>query len=74
MKIVSHRDASPDEYQMSVSAIGGPNDGEIFRTVVVTLEDGREGWAWLSNTRSGYFKQIFVPWDWEPPPMVSGSL
>lgn len=70
MKIISHRYPKPEEDSMTLEKVGGPNDGEIFKTVIVTLEDGSTAVAWISNLRPGYFKQAFIPWDWNPPPTV----
>jgi len=51
---------------MTVEICGsGPLDGIKFTCVEVTFDDGESGTAFLCNDRPGYFKQIFVPWDFE---------
>lgn len=74
MKPLSHRERDPSEIGHSIIFRGGKNDGEEFRMVEVTMSDGtldtsRE-WLFASNARDGYFKQVFVPWDFEHPEIV----
>jgi len=63
--IVSHRERRANEMGQTITRRGGANDGVEFRMVEATLSDGRTEWLWKSNSHEGYFKQVFVPWDFE---------
>jgi hypothetical protein len=63
MKILEHRELGKNEHGITVTKKGGENDGETFRSVMVHLEDDSAAGAFMSNVRPGYFKQVFVPWD-----------
>jgi len=46
-------------------AMGGANDGKEFRMVKAQMDDGSVCWFWACNTMPGYFRQVFVPWDFQ---------
>lgn len=70
MNIVGHRERGYEEMGYSVSKIGGRDDGDTFRMVEAQMNNGTRQWLWASNTRNGYFKQVFVPWDFNHPEIV----
>ncbi len=70
MDVVRHEDLAPGEHWMSIERRGGKNDGEKFRLVRATLDDGSKQVFWVSNARPGYFKQVFVPHSFFHPNMV----
>lgn len=55
---------------MVVEFKGGSNDGLKFTLIDGVAEDGREITAWTCNHRPGYFRQVFIPLDFEHPDMV----
>ena len=61
MKIVAENPES--SYGLSITRVGGANDGERFTSVEVVLDDGSKTSAFKSSARSGYFKRVFVPFD-----------
>lgn len=66
MKIVGHEEmlnASGDPWSQQWR--DGPHDGTVFTYVVGRGEDGRDYAAWICNAKPGYFKQIFVPFDFQ---------
>jgi hypothetical protein len=40
-------------------------DGEAFIAAIGVLEDGSEVGIFVSNCREGFFKQVFVPYDFQ---------
>lgn len=50
---------------LTVSTIGGLNDGEEFSAINAKMSDGTTKYLWTSSAKKGYFKQVFVPWDFE---------
>lgn len=65
MKIVKH--LRPDsEFGYTIQRVGGEHDGETFELVQVVFDNGQtKPGFWKSDSREGYFKQVFVPWDFE---------
>ncbi len=59
-----------DEMAMRVITYGGARDGEVLASVTCVTEDGRRVTAFISNARPGYYKNVFVPWDFEHPEML----
>lgn len=74
MKILKHEEPSGQEYRMSVMFCkkGTKEPAETFRTVKLHMEDGTITGGWKSNKRRGYFRQVFVPWDFEHPKIIRG--
>ena len=68
--ILRHRERSEKEFGMSVETVGGPRDGQKFRMVKAEMDDGSIRWLWVSNNSHGYFKRVFVPWDFEHPKII----
>lgn len=64
-KPISHKHWSQSStgFGMSVTRQGGLRNGEVMHQVVATMEDGTESGLWVSSVEPGYFKQVFVPWD-----------
>lgn len=67
MKVIEER--TPD-FPMSIQRVGGNLDGETFRLVEVTLEDGTRMTAFKSDYRKGYFRQVFAPLDFDHPALL----
>ena len=73
MKIIKHEERNEDEMgflRITRKMHGGPNDGQEFRTVKAHMDDGSIRTLWVCNTHQGYFKQVFVPWDFEHPKVI----
>lgn len=68
--IVSHRERSENEMGCTLHRVGGASDGEEFRMVEVSFSDGSTQWLFASNAREGFFKHVFVPWDFDHPKVV----
>lgn len=71
MNIKSFREREPSEMGYSFTFTVGKYDGEEFRMVEATMEDGSTRWLFASNSRPGFFKQVFVPWNLEHPDIIS---
>jgi hypothetical protein len=67
MKILGHQELGPPHGAFEVHRIGGPNDGEVFRLVQASFDNGQSAMLFVSDSRPGYFRQVFVPWDFEHP-------
>jgi len=50
---------------MTKTRLGGEKAGETWTQIIAVLDNGREVTAWVSNARPGYFKEVFVPFDFE---------
>lgn len=62
-----------DELNVSMSVVcneSSPNDGLSFRSKIVTLEDGSKAIAFRCNAHTGYFRQVFVPWEFHCPELI----
>jgi len=62
MKIVK-TDIADRDNACTITRLGGKHDGLKFIRVKAELDDGSIIHVWVSNERKGYFKQVFVPWD-----------
>lgn len=65
MKIATHEERKECEMGFTITRQGGPHDGHVWRPVKATLDDGSKLRLWKSNQLEGYYKQVFVPWDFE---------
>lgn len=65
MSVLEHEKPTPTDTWYSITRFGGALDGEKFTQVKCQMSDGTTRILWVSNTRTGYFKQVFVPWDFE---------
>ena len=70
MSIKEYRERTPSESGFSVERRGGPLDGQRFRMVEATMDDGTKKWLFACNTHEGLFKQVFVPWDFQHPALI----
>lgn len=44
--------------------------GEKWSQVKAEMDDGSIRWLWVSDTREGHFKQVFVPFDFDHPSIL----
>lgn len=65
MKIVKHRESNESEMGITVITFGGAKDGMTFRAVEALLDNGEYRWFYVCNCKEGYFRSVFVPWDFE---------
>lgn len=65
MKPVSH-----ELGHVEISRDGGAKDGMSFQLVNTQMDNGEVLGLWVCNTLPGYYKQVFVPWDFEHPSIV----
>lgn len=65
VKVIKHTERDENEEGCSVTMRGGERDGLEFRMVKAEMSDGNIRWLWACNVHDGYFKQVFVPWDFE---------
>ena len=70
MKIIKHEELKENEPGLLIKIRGGENDGLEFRMVTVHMDDSSTYNMWICNAKEGYFKQVFVPWDFENPNFV----
>jgi len=64
MKIVTPKGKESWGYSITRS------NGEKFTQVQVEMDDGSVVDLFVSNAREGYFRQVFVPWDFKNPAIV----
>jgi hypothetical protein len=69
-RIVKHEERNENETGYTRTIHGGVNDGQEFRMVKAHMDNGSILWLWMCNTNEGYFKQVFVPWDFDHPKIV----
>ena len=70
MKIVKMDNVESGEY-CTVTRLGGKHDGLKFTRVRVELDDGTVRHLWISSETRSFYKQVFVPWDFEHPKIVA---
>lgn len=70
MKIISHREPNDSEFGMSYEFY----NGEYVSKVIGKLDNGTETTVWVSDRRPGYYKQVFVPCDFNHPDMIPSPL
>jgi len=47
----------------TVTRLGGEHDGLRFTSVRVELDDGTSRHFWISSEDKKFYKQVFVPWN-----------
>ena len=52
------------DFGMSITYMGGSRDGLQFKQIQIEI-GGQKQTAWICNELPGYFKQVFVPLDFE---------
>lgn len=64
--IIGSENYAPDELgRHSIETLGGTNDGLKFTAVKVTLNNGEKTGAYICNSRPGFWKRVFVPFEME---------
>lgn len=67
---VNYRERMETEPGCSIEYVGGSADGQTLRQVRCKMSDGSIRWFWKSDSHEGFFKQVFVPWNFECPEAV----
>jgi hypothetical protein len=69
MKIVRHEEPI---YPMRIFMCGGASDGRVFKLVDTHMDDGSVHGLWISDDLDGYFRQVFVSWDFKHEKILTG--
>lgn len=69
-RIVEIKIPSDNEVGQTITKVGGPQDGMKFSSVRAVMDDGTERWLYELDDSRRYFKQVFVPWDFEHPQLI----
>ena len=67
LRVKTFRHRLPNEF--GIKLVMFPS-AEKFTMVNAEMTDGTTRDLWISDERQGYFKQVFVPWDFEDPAVV----
>jgi hypothetical protein len=52
-----------DDGFMTIIKRGGKHDGLQFDSGTAEMDDGSMRTLWVCNDKKGFFKQVFVPWN-----------